>query len=133
MFPDSYPASSEPIALGMLNSSFTDRDQVFWDVESQHLTCMVKEHTRPCLVHDDVKNLSIFGFVPQPLLMLLGYARGEIQSIPEYRIRTPLQRVIQLLKRHRDLKFDGERAVHGRRRSAPPRAEAPRRRPLLRR
>ncbi len=39
---------------------------------------------------------------------LLANARGEIQSIPEYRIRTPLQRVIQLLKRHRDLKFQGD-------------------------
>ncbi len=32
----------------------------------------------------------------------------DIEAIPEYRVRTPLQRTIQLLKRHRDLYFDGK-------------------------
>lgn len=32
----------------------------------------------------------------------------EIEDVPEYRVRTLLQRVIQLLKRHRDVYFDGK-------------------------
>jgi hypothetical protein len=86
MFPDSYPASSEPIALGMLNSSFTDRDRVFWEVESQHLTRMVTEQIRPRLVHHEVKNLSIFGFAPQPLLMLLGYLLSDIAPAETFQL-----------------------------------------------
>lgn len=30
------------------------------------------------------------------------------ESIPEYEIKTPLQRAIQILKRHRDCRFDGD-------------------------
>lgn len=30
------------------------------------------------------------------------------ESIPEYEIKTPLQRAIQILKRHRDFRFDGD-------------------------
>lgn len=32
-------------------------------------------------------------------------ARGKVEDIPEYRVKTPLQRVIQILKRHRDVRF----------------------------
>lgn len=31
--------------------------------------------------------------------------REHVEDIPEYRVRTPLQRAVQLLKRHRDLHF----------------------------
>jgi hypothetical protein len=31
--------------------------------------------------------------------------RADVQAVPEYKIKTPLQRSIQLLKRHRDLAF----------------------------
>lgn len=34
--------------------------------------------------------------------------RAEVQDIPDYEVRTPLQRVIQLLKRHRDVRFNGD-------------------------
>jgi hypothetical protein len=34
--------------------------------------------------------------------------QAEIQQIPEHEVRTPLQRVIQLLKRHRDLRYNGD-------------------------
>ncbi len=32
----------------------------------------------------------------------------DMEAIPEYRVRTPLQRTIQLFKRHRDLYFNGK-------------------------
>jgi len=31
--------------------------------------------------------------------------KAKVEDIPEYRVRTPLQRVVQILKRHRDLMF----------------------------
>jgi hypothetical protein len=31
----------------------------------------------------------------------------QIEKVPDYKVKTPLQRVIQILKRHRDLRFNG--------------------------
>lgn len=36
-------------------------------------------------------------------------ARANVEDIPEWRVRTPLQSVIQILKRHRDIMFQGKR------------------------
>lgn len=33
--------------------------------------------------------------------------KAEVEKIPVYKVRTPLQRMVQLLKRHRDLMFQG--------------------------
>ncbi len=33
---------------------------------------------------------------------------ASIEEVPEWRVRTPLQRAVQLLKRHRDVYFEGE-------------------------
>ena len=33
----------------------------------------------------------------------------EVEEVPEYLVRTPLQRVVQILKRHRDLRYSGPR------------------------
>lgn len=35
-------------------------------------------------------------------------ARASIEDVPEWRVRTPLQRAVQLLKRHRDVYFEGD-------------------------
>lgn len=34
--------------------------------------------------------------------------RASVEEIPEYRVKTPLQAVIQILKRHRDMTYEGE-------------------------
>ena len=34
--------------------------------------------------------------------------RAEVQDIEDFEVRTPLQRLIQLLKRHRDLRYNGD-------------------------
>ncbi len=34
--------------------------------------------------------------------------KANVDDVPKYKIKTPLQRVIQLLKRHRDITYDGE-------------------------
>lgn len=44
----------------------------------------------------------------QRRLLLAKDARAEVHDIPEYKVRTPLQRLVQLLKRHRDIMFDGD-------------------------
>jgi len=37
----------------------------------------------------------------------MGRTRAEVEAIPDYKIRTPLQSAIKLLKRHRDIMFSG--------------------------
>ena len=38
-------------------------------------------------------------------LKMASNARANVEEIPEYRVKTPLQRAIQVLKRHRDIMF----------------------------
>jgi len=47
MLPDRYPADLHPLTLGMINSSFTDRDAAFWQLESSHLRNMVAQTGAP--------------------------------------------------------------------------------------
>jgi hypothetical protein len=35
--------------------------------------------------------------------------RASIEDVPEYKVKTPLQRAIQVLKRHRDMRFHGHK------------------------
>jgi hypothetical protein len=35
-------------------------------------------------------------------------ARADVQDIPDYKVQTPLQQVIKLLKRHRDKRYNGD-------------------------
>jgi CBASS immunity sensor of nucleotide second messenger signals/HNH endonuclease len=73
-----WPASTTPLLLGMINSSFRDRCQRFWQMEADHLRTMVEQHVYPRLRTGSVPHLSIFAFAPQPLLILLGYLLCDI-------------------------------------------------------
>lgn len=37
----------------------------------------------------------------------------QVEDVPEYKVKTPLQRSIQILKRHRDIWFDKHQSVYG--------------------
>ncbi len=41
-------------------------------------------------------------------LALARAERAEVEEIEDFEVRTPLQRMIQLLKRHRDVRYDGD-------------------------
>jgi len=86
MLPEWYPAEVAPIALGMVNSSFEDRDAEFWRIESAHLSNMVSQQIRPRLANGAIEHLSIFGFAPQPLLMLLGFLLSDISTAEIYQL-----------------------------------------------
>jgi hypothetical protein len=86
MFPDWYPADTVPITLGMVNSSFRDKDSDFWRIESAQLRSMVTEQVRPRLANGRIQHMSIFAFAPQPLLMLLGYLVSDIPTAEVYQL-----------------------------------------------
>lgn len=80
MLPDRYPAESMPITLGLGNSSFKDNADEFWTIESAQIRNMVEQRIRPRLATGDIKHLSVFGFAPQPLLILLGFYISDIPA-----------------------------------------------------
>ena len=41
-------------------------------------------------------------------LALATTMRAEVEEIEDFRVRTPLQRLVQLLKRHRDVRYNGD-------------------------
>ena len=47
MLPDRYPAEARPIALGLVNSAITDRDDVYWNAESQQLSRLIEQQIGP--------------------------------------------------------------------------------------
>jgi len=73
-----YPASTTPLALGMVNSSFRDGSSDFWNIEARHLRRMVREQVYPRLRNGDVSHLAVFALAPQPLLTLLGYLLCDV-------------------------------------------------------
>jgi SMODS-associated and fused to various effectors sensor domain len=79
MVPDRFPASQQPLTLGLGNSSFEDRSPEFWKFESAQIRNMVEQQIRPRIKRSEITHLSIFALAPQPLLMLLG---AELSDIP---------------------------------------------------
>jgi hypothetical protein len=73
-----YPASTTPLTLGMVNSSFRDLDDQFWEIEAKHLRAVVARDVQPRLRNGDIGHLSIFALAPQPLLTLLGHLLCDI-------------------------------------------------------
>lgn len=86
IMPGWYPAENAPIALGMVNSSFRDRDDEFWRIESTQLRNMVSQRLRPRLASGEIKHLSVFAFAPQPLAALLGFLLSDIPSAETYQL-----------------------------------------------
>jgi hypothetical protein len=86
MFPDWYPAERIPIQLGLVNSSLLDHTPDFWRTEAQQLRSMVAQRVRPRLASGDIAHLSIFGFAPQPLLMLFGFLLSDIPTAETYQL-----------------------------------------------
>jgi hypothetical protein len=86
MVPGWYPAESHALELGLANSSFTDRDQAFWEIESTHLRRLVAQQLRPRFAQGSVRHLSVFALAPQPLLALLGYLLSDIPAAEVYQL-----------------------------------------------
>jgi hypothetical protein len=86
MVPEWYPAEPRALELGLANSSFTDQDPVFWELESTHLRRLVAQQIRPRLAQGSVHHLSIFALAPQPLLALLGYLLSDIPAAEVYQL-----------------------------------------------
>lgn len=86
LFPERFPDDTNGIALGMVNSAFSDRDQDFWDVEASNLMRQFRSKIQEDLVHGRIRHLSVFGLAPQPLLTLLGSLLTDIPQAEVYQL-----------------------------------------------
>src|SRR5206468_8075863 len=76
----------KPIELGTVNSSFLDRNPMFWSVESENLATKFSQRVRERLASGDVSHLSIFALAPQPLLILLGSLMTDIPKADVFQL-----------------------------------------------
>lgn len=65
LLPHQYPASRQPIWLGLGNSSFEDREADYWELEAEHLRRNFKAHVVPRIASDEIKRLSVFALAPR--------------------------------------------------------------------
>lgn len=86
MLPNWYPAERTPIQLGLTNSSLRDHNPDFWQIEARQLRSMIDQRVRPRLADRSITHLSLFGFAPQPLLMLLGFLLSDIPTAETYQL-----------------------------------------------
>lgn len=86
MVPMRFPADSEAIELGLMNSSFTDDEEHFWQIESAHLGRQFKDKVKPRLALSCMDHLSIFALAPIPLLIKLGTLLSDIPEADVYQL-----------------------------------------------
>jgi hypothetical protein len=84
LFPDRYPASEDPIELGMLNSASSERNSGFWTNEIENLQKQFSRRVKDRLSDGEIKHLSVFSLAPQPLLIQLGVLLGDIVECDVY-------------------------------------------------
>lgn len=85
MIPKRYPASHEPILLGLKNSTFGDHEPEYWAIESRHLRRQFASRVTPRLT-EDIQHLSVFGLAPMPLLIELGRLISDIHAVDVYQL-----------------------------------------------
>ena len=79
LLPAHYPAQSHAIDLGLSNSPQRDKDANFWIAEIDNLQAQFNDQLRPKLRKGEIKHISVFGFAPMPLLIMLGTLINDIQ------------------------------------------------------
>lgn len=89
MFPTMHPVSEEPIKLSM-ESSMEDKDEIYWEAESSHLSKIFQQYIVPVIEKNDPSHFSLFALAPMPLLIKLGTLFTDKISVETYQpIREP--------------------------------------------
>ncbi|WP_346854946.1 SAVED domain-containing protein [uncultured Draconibacterium sp.] len=89
IIPDKFPTESYGIELGITNSFIEDKEDLFWELESQNLERQFKEKVENLKIHSPIKSFSAFGLAPQPLLIKFGTLFNDLYDV-------------QVFQRHRE-------------------------------
>lgn len=82
-----YPASTQPISIGLENSSFTDGDEAYWQIEARQIRSKLDLQLKARVQSGEVKHVSVFAKAPQPCLVLLGTELSELIQCEVYQLR----------------------------------------------
>ena len=83
LFPDYYPAECSPIRMELKNSSFKDRDELYWKIEQENVKKIFDSKILPKL-EDGLNHFSVFALAPQPLLVYLGTLLNDKYHVSVY-------------------------------------------------
>lgn len=86
LLPGYYPAERPAIELGMKNSSYTDAEPGYWQIERENLQKIFSSRVKSRLMTGDINHLSIFALAPQPLLIELGHLLSDIPAAQVYQL-----------------------------------------------
>lgn len=92
ILPDYYPVSDNIIQLGTSNLAIKDNNKNYWEIHSNQLEEMVKQHIKPLMNQEKKTHFSLFALAPQPLLIKLGTLIPELSISEIYQFhREPKQ------------------------------------------
>lgn len=86
MIPRCYPAETQALEIGLVNSAFRDDEPHYWEIEQGNLRRQFNEKVRNRLQSGGIEHLSIFALAPQPLLMVLGHLLSDIPAADVYQL-----------------------------------------------
>jgi len=86
MLPKYYPATPNPIELGLKNSPFKDDADNYWEIEIENLESQFKQKVDFIKAKHEVQHFSIFGLATQPILIKLGTLLSDIYPAEVYQL-----------------------------------------------
>jgi hypothetical protein len=88
--PDYYPAQTINIDLGLDDSPFRDKDEIFWQAELKALEDNFNERISTLFRKNMINHISLFAFAPMPLLIKLGTLLNDIHNVEIHQpVRNP--------------------------------------------
>jgi hypothetical protein len=90
LLPEYYPAQISTIDLGLSDSPFRDKDEIFWKAELNALETNFAGRIETLLRQNQINHISLFAFAPMPLLIKLGTLINDIHNVEIHQpIRNP--------------------------------------------
>lgn len=93
-----------------LTLAFVDRSISITDKNHSNYTCLSEDwpSSNPHGYADWFYECMKPAFDQKRRAMMLAEAKADVSEIPAFRVKTPLQSAIQILKRHRDMRFEDD-------------------------
>ena len=90
LLPNLYPAQTSTIDLGLADSPFRDKDDIFWKAELNALEINFNQRLETLLRQNQINHISLFAFAPMPLLIKLGTLLNDIHNVEIHQpVRNP--------------------------------------------
>lgn len=86
MVPTRYPESANAIEIGLKGSSFSDREESYWQIEREQLSRQFTGQLKPQFAAGRISHLSVFALAPIPLLIELGRLLSDIPAAEVYQL-----------------------------------------------